>query len=139
MRRLARALALVTVLAAAAGCVYYPTVSEVGGTRIQPRNGRAVRQGEQALFYAELASTGRFGDVLMAASTPAAREALIVTPAGVPVARLEIPGGTVVVFGPGGPHVVLSGLTRELRPGDVIIVTLVFQKFGNLGVVTVVE
>jgi periplasmic copper chaperone A len=52
---------------------------------------------------------------------------------------MEVPGTTVVTLVPDGPHVVLSGLTRPLVPGESIIVTLVFEKSGGIGVITVVE
>jgi len=37
-----RALVLVGLLLA--GCTYYPTIEDIGGIRIRPQNGRAVRQ-----------------------------------------------------------------------------------------------
>jgi copper(I)-binding protein len=122
------------------GCgVYYPMVSDVGGTRIRPENGRAVRQSAVAMFYADLHSTGKFGDTLTAVQAPVAREARVVNGTGEALAQLDVPGATVVSLQPDGPHVVLSGLTRELVAGEVIIVTLVFAKSGNVGVVTRVE
>lgn len=117
-----------------AGCVHYPSVEDIGGIRITPRNGRAVRQPDGALVSMELRSTGKFGDVLMSAFSPVAREAQLV-----PAGRLEVPGTTVVALTPPGPHLVLSGLTRPLVPGESIIVTLIFEKSGGIGVITVVE
>lgn len=134
-------LALVVLLAVAGllgGCVYYPSVREVGGVRFKPERGRLVRDGSNAVFYVELASTGRYGDTLLGASLPVAGRAQLVA-AGGPVDRLEVPGETVVVFGPGGPRVVFSDLTRPLSAGEVLIVTLNFAKYGNLGVISVVE
>jgi copper(I)-binding protein len=123
-----------------AGCgVYYPMVSDVGGTRIRPENGRAVRQGERAMFYADIHSTGKFGDTLTAVQAPVAREAHVVNGTGEALRELDVPGATVVSLRPDGPHVVLTGLARELAAGEVIIVTLVFAKSGHLGVVTRVE
>jgi len=40
---------------------------------------------------------------------------------------------------PGGERVALSGLTRELKTGEVVIVTLFFEKSGALGVISSVE
>jgi copper(I)-binding protein len=137
-RRLALALAAsVTLLVS--GCVYYPTIIDVGGTRIRPANGRIVLQGEVASFYVELESTGKFGDVLTSVTTTAAREARLVSGGGEPIPRFEIPGTTTVVFSAAGAHVVLSGLSRPLTPGETIIVTLVFEKVGLLGVVSLVQ
>ena len=137
-RRLSLAL-VASVAVLVSGCVYYPTITDVGGTRIRPANGRIVREGEVAAFYVELQSTGKFGDVLTSVTTPAAREARLVSGGGEPIPRFEIPGTTTVVFSAAGPHVELSGLTRQLAPGETVIVTLVFQKVGQLGVVSVVE
>jgi copper(I)-binding protein len=118
----------------AAGCVTYPSVEDIGGIRIVPRKGRAVRQGDGAVVYMELHSTGKFGDAVTTAYSPVAREAQLVPPG-----RMEVPGISVVTLEPAGPHVVLSGLTRDLVPGESIIVTLVFEKSGGIGVITVVE
>lgn len=138
MRR-ARGAAVVMLALVVAGCVHYPSVEDIGGIRITPRKGRAVRQADGALVYMELNSTGKFGDVLMSAFSPVAREAQLVTPGGGPAGRMEVPGTTVVTLMPAGPHVVLSGLTRPLVPGESIIVTLMFEKSGGIGVITVVE
>src|SRR2546422_2851854 len=35
-------------------CTYYPSITDVGGIRIQPANGRVIRDGDQAVFYADL-------------------------------------------------------------------------------------
>jgi len=132
--------ALLALLAlVAAGCVYYPTVFDAGGVRLHPRHGRAVRQADRAEVYLELASTGKYGDVLTGVLAPVAGRAELVGPGGAPVARLEIPGETVLRFGPGGYRVVLADLKRPLAPGETFIVTLLFEKSGGIGVITVVE
>jgi copper(I)-binding protein len=137
-RRLARAVLALTALAFGA-CVYYPRVVDVGGVRIQPANGRVVRDGDHALFYADLNNTGKFGDTLTRAESPVAGRAELVGPAGTRLTRLEVPGEMLVRFEPGGRRIVLSELTRALEPGEVVIVTLVFEKTGALGVIASVE
>lgn len=139
MRRAAlRGIAVLAVIALGAGCTHYPTVEEAGNTRLRPQNGRVVRDPDgSARFYVDLHSTGKFGDVLTGASMPLARETRLVDVAAGD--RLEIPGLTLVALRPGGPHVRVSGLSRALQPGEVVIVTLVFEKTGSLGVVSVVE
>jgi copper(I)-binding protein len=137
-RRLARAVLVPTVLVLAA-CVYYPAVTDVGGIRIRPANGRVVRAAERAVFYADLSNTGKFGDVLTRVETPIAARAELVGPTGAPLERLEVPGEMLIRFEPGGRRIVLSELTRALEPGEVVIVTLVFEKTGALGVVASVE
>ncbi len=135
-----RALAAVALVAlATGGCVHYPTVLEAGGTMLRPDKGRAVRVGAGVEAYFELRSSGKYGDVLTKVHTPVAREALLVDGQGQALPRLEVPGATVVVFAPKAPHVVLRELTRPLVPGETIIVTLMFEKVGGLGVICVVE
>jgi periplasmic copper chaperone A len=135
----ARAAVLMLAAMVAAGCVHYPSVEDIGGIRITPQNGRAVRQSEGAFVYLELNSTGKFGDVLTAAFSPVARLAQVVTSSGSVTDYVRVPGATMVALSPSGPHVVLSGLTRPLVAGESIIVTLMFEKSGGIGVITVVE
>jgi copper(I)-binding protein len=129
-------LALVLLLG---GCVYYPTVGDLGGVRLLPERGRVVRNGDGALFFVDITSTGKSKDVLVRAETPIAKRAQILSPSGKPLARLQIPGTSLVRLHPGGERVVLSDLTRELKAGEVVIVTLFFEKSGAIGVVSAVE
>jgi copper(I)-binding protein len=132
--------ALAVLLVLAAGCIHYPTVQEAGSPRIRPENGRVVRQTDDGLaFYVDLHSTGKFGDVIVGAQTTMARDARLVDGAGSTVQRVEIPGLSVFPLREGATHVRLGGLSRSLQRGEVIIVTLVLEKTGKLGVVTVVE
>jgi copper(I)-binding protein len=137
MTRAAAATLLVAVLLLA-GCVYYPTVEDVGGIRIRPQNGRAVRQPDGLAVYVDLASTGKYGDALVAVTTPVGK-GQVVDAAGVPLARLEVPGATVVPLTAQGAHVRVTELVRAIPPGEVILVTLVFERLGQVGVVTRVE
>ena len=129
-------LALVVLLA---GCVYYPTVADVGGVRLMPERGRVVRNGDGALFFVDITSTGMFEDVLVRVETPIAKRAQILDPNGGLLARLQVPGTSLVRLHAGGERVALSELTRELKTGEVVIVTLFFEKSGALGVVSSVE
>ena len=134
-----KAAALVVALLLTAGCVTYPTVMDVGGPRLRPDKGRAVRQADGAVVYFDIKSTGKYGDVITAVYSPVARQAALVGAGGDPLSRFEVPGATTFSFAAGGPHVVLSELTRALTPGETIIVTLIFEKSGGLGVITTVE
>ena len=125
--------------AALGGCVYYPTVMDVGGTRILPSKGRAVREGEGAVFYCQLHSVGKFGDTIIGVTSTVARDAKLVNGQGQPLKSLVIAGETTVTLAEKGTHVVLGDLKRPLVAGETIIVTLMLQKAGGLGVVTVVE
>jgi copper(I)-binding protein len=51
-----------------------------------------------------------------------------------PVARLEIPAGGTVQLAPGGYHIMLIGLTKDLNVGDTVQVTLKFEKAGDVTV-----
>jgi copper(I)-binding protein len=132
-------LALASLLAG--GCTYYPTVQDMGGVRLRPEQGRAVRTANspEAAVYFVLNSTGKYGDVLKAAESPLARKAELRGSDGSRISEIEVPGATVMAFPPGGPHIVLSDFTRPLEAGEVIIVTLHFEKSGPLGLITVVE
>jgi copper(I)-binding protein len=124
------------------GCTYYPGVVDIGGVRLRPEQGRAVRSagGQEAAVYFQVNSTGKYGDVLIFAESPeVARKAELRDPSGSRIGEIEIPGATVMAFHRSGPNVVLSDFRRTLEPGEVIIVTLHFQKSGPLGLITVVE
>lgn len=127
------------LLGLVAGCTYYPSVAHMGGVRLQPERARAVRSANEAVVYFRLRSTGKYGDVLTGAEAPMARRTELRDANGMAVAEIEIPGQTAVSFDEKGPRVVLGDLTRELTPGEVIIVTLRFQKSGPVGLVTAVE
>ena len=135
----ARCLALFAVLTLAAGCIHYPTVDEAGSTRIRPENARAVRHEDGAAVYVDLHSTGKFGDALVGAQTALAREARLVDATGAVVERVEVPGLGILPLRPGAPHVRIAGLNRALHRGEAIIVTLLLEKTGKLGVIAVVE
>jgi copper(I)-binding protein len=130
---------LLLLLLLTGGCVYYPTVADVGGVRLQPERGRVVRSGEGALFFADINNTGMFEDVLVRVETPVAKRAQLVGPSGAPLASLVVPGTSQVRLHQDGERVALSDLTRELKTGEVVIVTLHFSKSGALGVVSSVE
>jgi copper(I)-binding protein len=136
MRRAAPLALLVLLLA---GCVYYPAVDHTGSPRMEPRNGRLVRTAEGAVCYFDLESTGKFGDLLVSAESPAARRVAIVSPDGALVSNVAVPGQTRLGFRPDGFKITLSELTQPLTPGDGVIVTLVFVKSGRIGVVSRVE
>jgi copper(I)-binding protein len=131
-----RRAALVALGVLLGGCVHYPTVMDVGGVRIRTENGRAVRQGAALVVTFDVASTGKYGDVIVGVTTPVAREARLVNGTGAPVGRLAIPGAETVKFTPEGPHVVLGALERPVEQGETFIVTLLFEKSGGIGVVT---
>lgn len=51
-----------------------------------------------------------------------------------PITRLEILAGGTVQLAPGGYHIMLIGLTKDLNVGDTVQVTLKFEKAGDVTV-----
>jgi copper(I)-binding protein len=49
-----------------------------------------------------------------------------------PVEAVEVPAKEKVELKPGGLHVMLIGLKRDLNPGDQINLVLVFEKSGEI-------
>jgi copper(I)-binding protein len=130
---------LIVGAAVLAGCVYYPTVEDVGGVRLVPEHGRIVRNGDGALFFVDINSTGMFEDALVRAETPIAKRVQLLAQTGEPLTRIPVAPTSVMRLYPDGARVALSELTRELKAGEVVIVTLYFEKSGALGVVSPVE
>ncbi len=48
------------------------------------------------------------------------------------VENIEIPAGQTIELKPGGYHIMLIGLTRDLTTGEKVPFTLVFEKAGRL-------
>ena len=139
MRLRALAALLLAAALSGAGCVHYPTVLEAGGIMMRPDKGRVVRQPEGAAVYFDLKSTGMYGDVITGVHTTVAKQAQLVSGAGATLGRFRVAGAAVVSFTEKGPHVVLRELARPLVPGETIIVTLVLEKIGGLGIIATVE
>lgn len=51
-----------------------------------------------------------------------------------PVSGIDVPAGERVELKPGGYHIMLIGLKRDLEPGTQIPLTLTFEKSGTLTV-----
>ena len=134
-----RGAALALLILLAGGCYYRPSVMDAGGVRIRTENGRAVRQGADLLVTFDVVSTGAFGDTILGVSSPVAQEAALVNAAGAPVKRLDIPGAVTVKFTPDSTHVVLRAVQKPVERGDTFIVTLLFEKSGGVGVVTLLQ
>jgi len=57
----------------------------------------------------------------------------ISTPSPTPEnAQIQIPPNSYVSFREDGPRIMLTGLTRQLRPGQNLVVTLTFQRAGSV-------
>ena len=53
--------------------------------------------------------------------------------------EIVLPAGEAVEFSPGGLHVMLVGLTRELRTGETFDITLVFAGAGEKSITVTVK
>lgn len=49
-----------------------------------------------------------------------------------PVEAIDVPAGESVALMPGGFHIMLIGLNRELRAGDTVALTLEFERAGAM-------
>ena len=110
---------------------------------------RVTDAGENGAVYFVLENDSREQDELIEASSDLAvaveiHESSLV--AGTDVMQMNqvfsvaLDAGSEVIFEPGGLHVMLVGLKKELKIGDVIELTLHFKKHADIPVsVSVVE
>jgi copper(I)-binding protein len=96
--------------------------------------------------YLEIKAAAGKGDRLIGARSPVAGGAEIhshITEGGIARMRrvdaVVIPPGQSLVLGPGGYHVMLVDLNQPLKEGDLIKLTLVFEKAGEIEVDATVE
>ncbi len=85
-------------------------------------------------------------DRLTGVSTPVAKQAELhnmTMEGGVmkmrPLADVDLPANQPVTLKPGGTHIMLMGLTQQLKPGETFALTLSFDKAGNREVAVAVE
>ena len=100
----------------------------------------ATPTAETGAAYVSLMAHGE-ADRLLGVSSPAAKMAALhrtVEADGVMkmehVDALEIPANGRLVMKPGGYHIMLMGLTKPLKEGDEIEITLTFEKAGEIKV-----
>jgi copper(I)-binding protein len=80
---------------------------------------------------------GSTGDTMMGGSAPATSEPTMMMQ---PVDGIDLPAGTAVELKPGGYHIMLLDLPAPLEIGQVITITLTFDKAGTVEVpVTVAD
>jgi len=145
-------LILSAVLAAAASAA-----EQAGGAKIQVEGAWARRaammtggdskagSGNGAV-YATLVNPGKGHDVLIAAASDAAGAVEIhesYQDMGMmmmrPVKKIDVPAGKKVEMKPGGYHIMLINLKRELKAGESIGVTLQFQNAGKIPVTATIR
>lgn len=116
MRDLVRFLFLSILLAPAAAFAHGP-----GAFRVE--NPRALVGAAQAQVYVTLVNKAAKPLKIVSAISPAAERAELRRGAK-PVLEFEIPGQGRLELTPGGDSIVLLGLTRALRAGDLVPVIL---------------
>lgn len=149
-RRLTRlaglAAAALVVAGVVAGCSSGGGTAEIAITDAWARSSPATAAAGAA--YMTITNNGDAADALVGASSEAATTVEVHETVAVeepaasdgmgggmmgmqPIARLEIPAGGTVELKPGGYHIMLIGLTQELKVGDTIEITLTFEKAGE--------
>jgi periplasmic copper chaperone A len=103
---------------------------------------RPAEAGGNGAGYLVLENAGRSARVLKAVESPLARKVEIhrsrMTGGVMRMARLDaglvVPAGGAAALAPGGDHLMLVGLTRALKLGDTVPVTLIFADGARLTV-----
>ena len=117
----------------------------VRASAVTPPMGEAVNIPMTAA-YLQVTNDSHNTDTLLGAESPAARVVEIhQTSMQNDVASMqqmpsvEIPGGGMLKFEPGGYHLMLIDLSQPLAAGDVIEITLVFEDAGQITIKAVVK
>jgi copper(I)-binding protein len=102
------------------------------------QSGRTATLGNGAV-YVTITNHGNEPDALVAATTDAAERVelhVTVERGGTmvmqPLPKFDIPAAGKLEMKPGGYHIMLLGLTRNLTPGGTVAVTLTFEKAGQM-------
>ena len=126
-------LLLATLLVSACGAAS-------GELTIQDAWARPANTGENGAAYFIIENGTASDDTLMSVSSDIATAAEVHMSMGdangVMSMQMQeavtIPAGEPVEFKPGGLHVMLVNLTRDLKPGETITLTLNFKETGNV-------
>jgi len=105
----------------------------------------AEKMGNSAI-YLEIKNQGKKGDALIKAETDIATNVEIhktVDNNGissmVQLSKVSIPANTTVQFTPGGLHIMILGVTSQLKDGDSFPLMLTFEHAGKIDVEVVVK
>ncbi|HTU00701.1 MAG TPA: copper chaperone PCu(A)C [Candidatus Sulfotelmatobacter sp.] len=117
------------------------TMSGDKGGAMGHNMGHNMSNDATSAVYLTLSNAGSQPDALVSAATDAARTVElheVVQEGGVmkmrPIPSIPVPAGGKVELKPGGYHIMLLGLTHDLKPGDKVAVTLKFDHGGELRV-----
>lgn len=135
--------ALLLLLTTAAAAHSY----KLGAIEIGHSWARATAAGAQAAgVYMPFRNTGPESDTLTGAETPVAAMVMIhesYEENGIAKMRmleaLELTPNKPVALRPGGKHLMLTGVKRQLKEGDTFPLTLHFAKAGNIDIEIIVH
>lgn len=138
MRHFITAAAITLALVGSAQAASY----RLGSIEVANPWSRPAAAGGNGAGFMVITNRGTKADTLKAVETPAARKAeihLSSMTGGVmrmqrQEAGVEIAPGKAVTLAPGGYHIMLLGLTKQLKSGDKVPATLVFQSGARLKV-----
>lgn len=117
----------------------HATEVRVGDLVLTASWSRAAGEGGSGAGFLTIRNAGTTPDRLLSATTPAAgrvelhihvRDGDVMRMRPVPV--IELPPGQAVTLQPGGLHLMLLGLTRPLRLGEAVPLTLTFERAGTV-------
>jgi periplasmic copper chaperone A len=126
-----------TTLALVAACS-----SSAGSLKTADAWARPGSSGAETAAYLTITNSGSAADSLLSASSPSAASVELhetsMDTSGMtgmhPIDKVEIPAGGSVTLEPGGKHLMVMGLTKDLAVGDALEVDLVFQNAGTVKV-----
>jgi len=96
-------------------------------------------QTESAAFM-RLENTGSSAHALTSVQCWAAESAQLQnSDDAAPLSRIDVPAGGQVEFQASGPHIELSGLKEELKPGESVSLTLIFDDGSQTSVLAPVR
>jgi periplasmic copper chaperone A len=117
-----------------------PATSMSGDSGMPDMQGMSANETTSAAYFV-IVNDGSEADALIGAATEVAGKAEMHetrmqgdVAEMVPVPRVDIPGHGRVEFKPGGYHVMLVGLTRDLKVGGSLKLILRFEKSGSISV-----
>lgn len=112
-----------------------PGITITGPWARRAPSGHGQAQAGNGAVYMTIANRGAEADAVVSATSDAARIVElheVKNEGGVmamrPIPRMPLPAGGTLELKPGGYHVMLLGLTRDLHAGDTVKVTLTFEK-----------
>lgn len=135
-----KVLFLSLIIFVAAGCSLIPGGGRMGQLTVVDAWSRPAMAGDNGAVYFVIDNATNHDDVLLRAETASAAAAEVhkseMDANGVmtmrPQPSVEIPAGQQVEFKPGGLHLMLVGLNKDLIPGEQFETVLWFQTAGKV-------